>query len=63
MYAGTEVTPEGEEAAKKFMPQDNPRFKCQTTNIMFDWTFDGPVNRIQQNRDPLRTSEKRLHGR
>ena len=53
MYAGTEVTPAGEEAAAKYMPQDNPRFKCQTTNIIFDWTFDGPVNRIQQNRDSI----------
>jgi hypothetical protein len=52
-YAGTEVTPAGEEAAAKFTPQDNPRFKCQTTNILFDWTFDGPVNRIQQNRDNI----------
>jgi hypothetical protein len=53
MYAGTEVTPEGEEAAAKFTQKDNPRFKCETTNIIFDWTFDGPVNRIQQNRDNI----------
>ena len=53
MYAGAEVTPAGEEAAAKFTPKDNPRFMCQTTNIIFDWTFDGPVNRIQQNRDNI----------
>jgi hypothetical protein len=53
MYAGAEVTAAGEEAAKKFTPKDNPRFMCQTTNIIFDWTFDGPVNRIQQNRDNI----------
>jgi hypothetical protein len=53
MYAGTEVTPAGEEAAAKFTQKDNPRFSCQTTNILFDWTFDGPVNRIQQNRDNI----------
>jgi hypothetical protein len=53
MYAGAEVTPAGEEAAAKFTQKDNPRFMCQTTNIIFDWTFDGPVNRIQQNRDNI----------
>jgi hypothetical protein len=53
MYNGAEVTPAGEEAAAKFTPKDNPRFRCQTTNIIFDWTFDGPVNRIQQNRDNI----------
>jgi hypothetical protein len=53
MYAGTEVTPAAEEAAAKYTPKDNPRFKCETTNIMFDWAFDGPVNRIQQNRDNI----------
>jgi hypothetical protein len=53
MYAGAEVTPAGEEAAAKFTPKDNPRFMCQTTSIIFDWTFDGPVNRIQQNRDNI----------
>jgi Family of unknown function (DUF6152) len=52
-YAGTEVTPAGEEAAAKFTQKDNPRFKCETTSIIFDWTFDGPVNRIQQNRDSI----------
>ena len=53
MYAGAEVTQAGEEAAAKFTQKDNPRFMCQTTNIIFDWTFDGPVNRIQQNRDNI----------
>jgi hypothetical protein len=27
---------------------DNPRMRCETTSILFDWTFDGPVNRITQ---------------
>jgi hypothetical protein len=53
MYGGAEVTPAGEEAAAKFTQKDNPRFMCQTTSIIFDWTFDGPVNRIQQNRDNI----------
>jgi hypothetical protein len=36
------------EAAANFAREDNPRFSCQTTSILFDWTFDGPVNRIIQ---------------
>jgi hypothetical protein len=52
-YAGTELTPEGDAAAAKFTQKDNPRFRCETTSIIFDWTFDGPVNRIQQNRDQI----------
>jgi hypothetical protein len=52
-YGGTEVTERGEKEAAAFTQQDNPRFKCQTTSIIFDWTFDGPVNRITQNRDTI----------
>jgi hypothetical protein len=32
---------------------DNPRMRCETTSILFDWTFDGPVNRITQNGDTI----------
>jgi hypothetical protein len=39
--------------AAAFTQKDNPRFLCQTTSILFDWTFDGPVNRITQNRDTI----------
>jgi hypothetical protein len=53
LYGGTELTPAGEQAAAKFTQQDNPRFRCETTSIIFDWTFDGPVNRITQNRDDI----------
>jgi hypothetical protein len=53
LYGGTELTPAGEEAAARFTQQDNPRFRCETTSIIFDWTFDGPVNRITQNRDTV----------
>jgi hypothetical protein len=27
--------------------------RCETTSILFDWTFDGPVNRITQNKDSV----------
>jgi hypothetical protein len=52
-YGGTELTEAGEKAAAEFKRQDDPRFHCQTTSILFDWTFDGPVNRITQNKDTI----------
>jgi hypothetical protein len=48
LYGGTALTAEGEAAVAAFTREDNPRFSCQTTSILFDWTFDGPVNRIEQ---------------
>jgi len=27
---------------------DNPRFRCAPTSIIFDWTFEQEVNRIEQ---------------
>jgi hypothetical protein len=53
LYGGTELTERGTAEAAKFTQADNPRFKCETTSIIFDWTFDGPVNRITQNRDTI----------
>ena len=53
LYGGTELTPLGEKAAAEFKREDNPRFSCQTTSITFDWGFDGPVNRITQNKDTI----------
>ncbi len=43
LYGGTELTEAGEKVAKDFKREDNPRFHCETTSIVFDWTFDGPV--------------------
>jgi Family of unknown function (DUF6152) len=53
LYGGTELTEVGEKAAADFKREDNPRFRCETTSIVFDWTFDGPVNRITQNKDTI----------
>jgi hypothetical protein len=53
LYGGTELTPAGEQAAAAFKREDNPRFRCETTSITFDWAFDGPVNRITQNKDTI----------
>jgi hypothetical protein len=53
LYGGTELTDAGTEAAAKFQQMDNPRFHCETTSILFDWTFDGPVNRITQKKETI----------
>jgi hypothetical protein len=53
LYGGTELTEAGEKVAKDFKREDNPRFHCETTSIVFDWTFDGPVDRITQNKDTI----------
>jgi hypothetical protein len=53
---GAELTPEGEKGAEQFavlFSKSNPRMRCETTSIIFDWAFDGPVNRITQNRDTI----------
>jgi Family of unknown function (DUF6152) len=50
---GVELTEAGVAAAARNKQDLNPRFKCETTSIIFDWTFDGPVNRITQNRDTV----------
>ncbi len=53
LYGGTELTQAGEQAAAAFKREDNPRFRCETTSIIFDWTFDGPVNRIAQTKSTI----------
>ena len=52
-YGGTELTETGQKAAAAFTQQDNPRFRCETTSVIFDWAFDSPVNRITQGRDTI----------
>jgi hypothetical protein len=36
------------DALRNVPPQDNPRARCEITSILFDWVFDGPINRIAQ---------------
>jgi hypothetical protein len=47
------------EAAKAFADdfqmwsvEDNPRLSCKPTSILYDWTFDWPVNQITQTTTP-----------
>jgi hypothetical protein len=27
-------------------PEDSPRARCEITSVLFDWVFDGPINRM-----------------
>jgi hypothetical protein len=33
---------------------DNPRLRCESTNILFDWDFDNPINRVVQTENEIR---------
>jgi hypothetical protein len=49
-------TPAGQAAADALRaapPQDGPRARCEITSILFDWVFDGPINRIRQGEDEI----------
>jgi hypothetical protein len=50
-----EFTEAGKQASESFnnFTRDNPRLRCETTSVLFDWTFDGPVNRITQSGDTI----------
>ena len=41
------------DAFEMWSPEDNPRLRCQPTSIIFDWVFDGAVNRITQVEDRI----------
>lgn len=41
------------EATDLRSPEGNPRFRCETTSIIFDWPWDGSVNRIIQRGDTI----------
>ena len=50
------LTEAGQAAAdelRNLPPQANPRMSCQITSILFDWVFDGPINRITQGEDEI----------
>ena len=48
-----EQTEAGTAASAGFKREDNPRFHCKATNILFDWTFDQHINRIVQADDKI----------
>jgi hypothetical protein len=41
------------DAFEMWSPRDNPRLRCRPTSIIFDWVFDGAVNRITQEQDRI----------
>ena len=43
------IPPEGGNGA--LVPRSNPRLSCKPTSIIFDWTFDRPINRMIQRFD------------
>jgi hypothetical protein len=50
-FATTRVplTPRGQALADGYEdlnPEKNPRMRCESTSILFDWTFDGMIHRI-----------------
>ncbi len=49
------LTAAGRLAMEGFDPAstDNPRLRCEPTNILFDWMFDTPVHRITQHDDHI----------
>jgi len=50
------LTALGEAASERLRnqpPRENPRIACEITNILFDWVFDGPINRISQAADRI----------
>jgi hypothetical protein len=49
------LTPAGARAIEGFdgASADNPRLRCEPTNILFDWTFEADVNRIVQQADRI----------
>jgi hypothetical protein len=41
-------------ALKKRPTSENPRLSCQITSILFDWVFDGTINRISQSANTIK---------
>jgi hypothetical protein len=40
------------DAFRMWSVEDNPRLSCKPTSVIYDWTFDWPVNRITQTTTP-----------
>jgi hypothetical protein len=49
----TEAGQAAVEALRNAPPQENPRMRCEITSIVFDWVFDGPINRITQTENEI----------
>jgi hypothetical protein len=49
----TEAGRTAADALRSAPPEDNPRMRCEITSILFDWVFDGPINRITQDENAI----------
>ena len=49
----TEAGQAAADALRAVPPQENPRSRCEITSILFDWVFDGPINRITQRENEI----------
>jgi hypothetical protein len=49
----TEAGQAASAAVAAIPPSENLRAKCEITSIIFDWVFDGPINRITQRTDDI----------
>lgn len=49
----TEAGRAAAEALRDAGTDANPRLRCEITSILFDWVFDGPINRITQREDEI----------
>jgi hypothetical protein len=47
----TEAGQAASDALRNLPPERNPRLSCQITSVLFDWVFDGTINRITQSDD------------
>jgi len=52
----TEAGQTASDALRDLPPERNPRLSCQITSVLFDWVFDGTINRITH-RDDVITME------
>ena len=49
----TEAGQAASAALRELPPEKNPRLSCQITSVLFDWVFDGTINRITQGDDVI----------
>ena len=50
------LTPAGQAVSDELKakpPSDSPRARCEITSVLFDWVFDGPINRITKGADAI----------
>jgi hypothetical protein len=49
----TEAGREASAAVRAIPPSETTRARCEITSILFDWVFDGPINRITQRNNTI----------